>query len=665
MKNQILKERYFWKDKDGNPIEDWAALCRRVAKAVARTPEEKKQFYRVMHDCLFLPNTPALTNAGREEFSMSACFVLPVEDSIDGIYDTLKNTAIVHKMGGGTGFSFSRLRPEGDMVGTTKGVASGPCSFMKIFNTGTDVMKQGGTRRGANMGILRVDHPDIMQFINIKKEDGDFSNFNISVAVTDEFLEAVRANEDFDLRFAGTTRKTVKAREIWNAIIERAWANGEPGLLFMDAVNRGNPTPHVGEFEALNPCGEQPLLPYEACVLGSVNLAKMVVDGGQIDYDLLKETVRAGVVILNSIIDRQAYPLPEIEARHRANRKVGLGVMGWADMLIMLGIHYASEEATSLAEKVMHFITGEAEKMSQELAEQYGPFPNWEGSVWQQKGVAMRNATLTTIAPTGSISSISEVNGGIEPVYDFVTIQRRIDKEFKIVHPIYRKWVEVNGEGELPDYFVKAADVPVEWHIRMQAAFQKHTHNAISKTINMPETATKEDVERAYWLAYELGCKGITVYRDGSRKNQVISTKSVSSAKEVAPVELPSVCDSKRIEIKTTEGKVFVHVTLSNGKPMEVFTTSPVESKYDEIYDAFSRVFSIALRCGIPTKLLLKQLDDANAKYGSIVSPTAAIMRAFRMLGLNGHEDACPECGGILVLEEGCNKCLSCGYSKC
>ena len=357
MREDILKERYFRKDSRGNVIEDWPKLCDRVSEAIAATAGQRQEFFNVMHDCLFLPNTPALTNAGRPDFTMSACFVLPVEDSIEGIFDAAKQAALVHKMGGGTGFSFSRLRPAGDKVGTTNGLASGPCSFMKIFNTSTEVMKQGGTRRGANMGMLRVDHPDILDFIALKSRDGDFGNFNISVAVTDEFMDAVKNAGNFALRFNGEVRKTVKAREIWDKIVEMAWLNGEPGVFFIDKANRSNPTPHVGQYEATNPCGEQMLLPYEACVLGSVNLAKMVKTGNEIDWDLLRSTVRTAAVFLDNIIDRQAYPLPEIERMHKANRKIGLGVMGWADMLIRLGISYASDAAMTLAEQVMSFIT--------------------------------------------------------------------------------------------------------------------------------------------------------------------------------------------------------------------------------------------------------------------------------------------------------------------
>ena len=662
MREDILRERYFRKDSRGNVIEDWPGLCRRVSEAVATTDEQRGEFFTVMCDCLFLPNTPVLTNAGRPDFTMSACFVLPVEDSIEGIFDAAKQAALVHKMGGGTGFSFSRLRPKGDKVGTTNGLASGPCSFMKIFNTSTEVMKQGGTRRGANMGMLRVDHPDILDFITLKSRDGDFGNFNISVAVTDEFMDAVKTSSLFSLMFNGEVKRTVKAREIWDKMIEMAWLNGEPGVFFIDQANRSNPTPHVGAYEATNPCGEQMLLPYEACVLGSVNLAKMVRAGSQIDWELLESTVKKGVVFLDNVIDRQAYPLPEIERMHKGNRKIGLGVMGWADMLILLGISYASEAAVTLAEKIMSFITEKAVQVSVELAKEHGPFPNWDGS-GRAPDVPVRNATLTTIAPTGSISIIAGVSSGIEPVFDFETEQKRADRSFSVSHPLYEEWRKANQDSQVPDYFIRAADVPVEWHIKMQAAFQKHTHSAISKTVILPRDATTADVEGAFLLAYDLGCKGLTVYRDGSRRNQVITSRRKRD--RVEPVELAKIRDQKLVEVDTSEGKVFVHITMSENDPVEVFITSPVESKHAETYEALAMIMSDALRCGRAPEALLKHIQRANMKHGSVVSPTYAILRAFRMLGVNGSSDTCDECGGVVVLQEGCQTCLSCGASKC
>jgi len=666
VREDILRERYYWKDALGNSMEDWAGLCRRVALTLANDRDEEDAFFNVMHETLFLPNSPALTNAGREAFTLSACFVLPIEDSVAAIFETAKAAALVHKMGGGTGFSFSRLRPAGDKVGSTQGLASGPCSFLKIYNTSTEVMKQGGTRRGANMGMLRVDHPDIFEFISLKERDGTINNFNLSVAVTDGFMEAVGENGDFDLRFEGRTRKTVKARDIWDRIVEGAWRNGEPGVFFIDRANQSNPTPRIGAFEGTNPCGEQPLLPFEACVLGSINLSKMVSPQGKIRWDLLRSTVRLGTRILDNIIDKQDYPLPKVEEMHKANRKIGLGVMGWADMLIRLGIHYASDEALTLAEKVMSFITEEAVKLSAELAEAHGPFPEWEGSVWREHGIKVRNATLTTIAPTGTLSIVAEVNGGIEPIFDFKTIERRAGVEYENTNLVYKEWRKNHPGKPLPGYFVKANDIPAEWHVRMQAAFQKHTHNAISKTINFPREATIQDVEKAYLLAYELGCKGLTVYRDGSREHQVICSRdTIAAAGPMEPMKMPEVKPQKGLEIETSEGTVHISITILDDKPFEVFITTPVESKHSEVYEALARIFSISLRCGVPAKLLLQQIEDANKKYGSVVSPTYAILRAFRKLEMNGSAEACPECSGPLIVQEGCQKCMACGFSKC
>jgi len=664
IREEILKKRYFLKNENGDVIEDWDGLCKRVAQASANNEKEYQDFYHVMYNLLFLPNTPALVNAGRKGFSMSACFVLPIEDSIESIFTATKNTALIHKAGGGTGFDFSQLRPAGDLVSTTNSVASGPVSFIKVFDAATEAIKQGGTRRGANMGILRVDHPDILEFITTKKKEGELKNFNISVAITNEFMNALKHNQEFDLIFGGKVRKTLKAHEIWNNLIECAWQNGEPGVVFIDRINESNPTPSLGRIESTNPCGEQPLLPYEACVLGSVNLAKMVKNQ-EVDYEKLGSTVRIATRFLDNIIDVQHYPLPEIENLHKANRKIGLGIMGWADMLILLGIKYDSPEAVYLAREIMEFITEKSISESKNLAEEKGVFPNWGYSVWHQKGIRMRNATTTTIAPTGSISIIANTSSGIEPIFEFETIQHRVEDEYRVVHPLYENWMKNNSSKPLPPYFITAKEIPPEWHIKMQAAFQKHTHNAVSKTINLPNSATKDDVEKAFLLAYELGCKGITVYRNGSREEQVISS-AYENLKVPKKIDLPTVRDQKLIELQTIDGKVFVHITLVNGKPVEVFTTTQVGRKNREIYDAFARVFSIALRQGVPVEELLNQLEKANANHGHVSSIPAAIIRAFKMIGINGHTvDTCPDCSGVLVLEEGCVKCLACGYTKC
>jgi ribonucleoside-diphosphate reductase alpha chain len=669
IREDVLEKRYYLKDENGEAIEDWKGLCKRVSDFVAQNEEEYEDFFNRLYNCEFLPNTPTLINAGKEGFSLSACYVIPVEDSMEEIFEAVKQTVLIQKSGGGTGFSFSRLRPAGDIVGSTKGIASGPCSFIRVFDTATDVVKQGGVRRGANMGILRCDHPDIMEFISLKKKEGEFSNFNLSIGITDAFIDALKANEDFPLVFKGEVRKTVKAKEIWDAIVEGAYSNGEPGVVFLDTINRANPTPHIGEIEATNPCGEQPLLPYEACVLGSINLSKMVDETKEINWKKLGGVAQTGVRFLDNIVDIQHYSIPEIEKMHKGNRKIGLGVMGWADMLIKLGIPYNSDEALELAEKVMSFITDTSEKESTRLAGTRGVFPNWEGSIWQKKGIKMRNATTTTIAPTGSLSIIAECSSGVEPVFAWETVQKRPVGEHIVVYPLYRKWKEKNPSKVLPPYFVTAKEVSVEYHIKMQAAFQKYTHNAVSKTINLPNSATKEDIENTFLLAYSFECKGVTVYRDGSRSMQVISDttkpKSTYIPPETHPIKLPEIRPQTMIEIPTHEGTAFVSITLIENIPLEVFVTSPVESKNAEVYDALARIFSIALRSGVPAREMIKQLEQANQKYGSVVSPLSAIVRAFKKLGINGGEKRCPNCDAIMVLEEGCMKCLSCGYSKC
>jgi len=1030
LKQEILEKRYFLKDDSERPVENWGGLCLRVSRALALEKSEEERFFDVLSNCLFLPNTPALANAGteRSDMSFSACFVLPVGDSMAEIFEAVKQAALIQKSGGGTGFSFSRIRPSGDVVGSTKGIASGPCSFIHVFDSATETIKQGSLRRGANMGILRVDHPDIMEFIGLKREEGRLSNFNLSVGITDRFMEVLKENREFELVFGGRVRRTLRPREIWDQIVDSAWRNGEPGLVFLDVVNRFNLTPHLGDIEATNPCitgdtlvatpsgyrradtfrvgdeiltvcgvgkvgsievnhdvpvfevefsdggfitvsashqfhaikytrgkapnkkyeikmlkdlregdwvrvfpttlprntvsteiyglsnreygfligillgdgtlteatlsrkrvkigsnqediewnriiedllsrvshrvirdekredkgmnfvvngstpllelinsiglkgeacekripftlydtnaevlaglldglistdgnvnlsgdspalryssssrmliadirnillmfgihcsmgvntknrasvingrkinggpkyelivagtslrrfyekigltrphkrrklfiavrdyaltgniwrarikairpvgtatvydlfepetdtwitngyvsrgcGEQPLLPYEACVLGSVNLSKMVRDGS-VDMVLLGETVRTGVRMLDNVIDVQGYPLSEIERMHKGNRKIGLGVMGWADMLLKLGIPYGSDRALELAGKVMSFITQVAVDESQRLALIKGVFPNWEGSLWYVRGLKVRNATLTTVAPTGSISIIAGCSSGIEPVFDWVTVQKRPVGEYRVVHPVYESWQQDHPSEPLPSWFVTAREIPFEWHIRMQAAFQKHVNNAVSKTVNLPREATREDVSRAFLLAYELGCKGITVYRDGSRALQVISSPNVSSSRPAGQVELPSVMEAKRVCVETSEGKVYVNISFHESIPREVFISTPVESKHSEVYESFARIFSVALRHGVPLSKLISQLEKANAKYGSVVSVPYALVRAFRLLGVNG-EAKCPDCGTKLALEEGCLKCHCCGFSKC
>jgi len=581
----VLQRRYLKKDEKGKVIETPEEMFRRVSQNIAAAEtlynpraDVKKiedDFFEAMANLEFLPNSPTLMNAGRRLQQLAACFVLPVEDSLDSIFDAVKETAIIHQSGGGTGFSFSRLRPKEDIVGSTSGAASGPVSFMKVFNTATEVIKQGGTRRGANMGVLRVDHPDIAEFITVKNNPGELTNFNISVAVTDAFMEAMEKGKEYPLinPRTGEVIKYANAREVFDLIMESAWLNGEPGILFIDRINKANPTPHLGEMEATNPCGEQPLLPYEPCNLGSINLLKMVKEQGsgvrgqgsgktitstfslqpsayEIDWDRLGRTVRMAVRFLDNVIDMNKYPLPAIERMAKGNRKIGLGVMGFADMLIKMRVPYDSDRALRIGEGLMQFIKGAAWETSRELAQERGVFPNIKGSIFDAAGIKpVRNATTTTIAPTGTLSIITGCSSGIEPVYS-MSYTRQVLNGLQLpeLHPLLpeiakeegfysdelmdyiAKGSSLNGRKDVPEhikkFFITALQIPPEGHVKMQAAFQKHTDNAVSKTINFPHDAKPADIKNAYLLAYQLGCKGITVYRSGTRAEQVLTCKS-------------------------------------------------------------------------------------------------------------------------------------------
>lgn len=549
---QVLQERYLLRDEEGRIIETPRKMMKRVARTVAEVDarygkdvdKAYSEFYEMLTSLYFLPNSPTLMNAGTPLGQLSACFVLPVEDSIESIFDALREMALIHKSGGGTGFTFTHLRPRGDRVSTTGGRASGPVSFMRIFDTATEVVKQGGKRRGANMGILRFNHPDIREFIHAKEKTGFLENFNLSVAITDEEMEKVRKGEELELCNPkdGKVWEKINARELFKMLAQNAWRSGEPGLIFLDEINRHNPTPSQGIIEATNPCGEVPLLPYESCNLGSINLARMV-EGGKIDYQRIKETVKRAVHFLDNVIDANRYPLPQVQKMVEGNRKIGLGVMGFADMLAKIGVSYYSEEALKIAEEVMNFISLQARCASQELAEERGTFPNYPESIWKDKNLPLRNATLTSIAPTGSISLIASVSSGIEPFFALAFRRYVLDntellevnplleeklKSYQIPEEIWKVILEKgNLEGvdvpeELHRLFITALEIPPSFHIRMQAAFQKYVDNAVSKTINLPESATPQDVEEAYLLAHELKCKGITVYRYGSRPQQVL-----------------------------------------------------------------------------------------------------------------------------------------------
>jgi len=549
---EVLKRRYLLRNSRGEVVESPMQMLKRVASAIARAElgygksmdevnEIERGFLRLMRNLEFLPNSPTLMNAGTELGQLAACFVLPIADSMVSIFDAVKNAALIHQSGGGTGFSFSRLRPRGDVVRSTGGIASGPVSFMRVFDVATEVIKQGGKRRGANMGVLRVDHPDIKEFIRAK-ESGGFPNFNISVAVTDAFMHAVERDEDYGLVNPRTNEevKRINAREVFNELVTYAWKTGDPGIIFIDEINRHNPTPAAGEIEATNPCGEQPLLAYESCNLGSINLAKFAKSGdGEIEWDRLREAIRLCVRFLDDVIDVNKYPLPEIERITKANRKIGLGVMGFADLLIKLGIAYDSKDALSLAEKLMRFITEEARLCSVELGRERGSFPNFELSVWNAKYDAMRNATVTTVAPTGTIGIIANCSSGIEPIFA-VAFVRNVMGGMLEINPVFEAIAKERGfyskelitaiakRGSVQDIegvpadvrrvFVTALDISPEWHVRMQAAFQRYTDNAVSKTVNLPADAPWQAVKRVFSLAYELKCKGVTVYRYGCKE---------------------------------------------------------------------------------------------------------------------------------------------------
>jgi ribonucleoside-diphosphate reductase alpha chain len=554
---EVLRRRYLLKDDDRNVVETPSELFRRVASHVAQgernfkssvTPEEaEERFYHMMRNLEFMPNSPTLMNAGTSLGQLSACFVIPVEDSVEGIFRALKDMARIHQTGGGTGFSFSRLRPQGDLVASTKGEASGPVSFMEIFDKATGVIVQGGRRRGANMGILRCDHPDILEFVEAKLERDRLSNFNISLGVTDKFMEAVIHDKPYGLINPRTGKRTgsAKAQSIFDLIVNAAWHTGDPGLIFLDEINRRNPTPQVGEIEATNPCGELPLLPYESCNLASINLGKMIKGNG-VDWAKLKEFIAWGVRFLDDVIEVNKFPLPQIREITFANRKIGLGVMGFADILIRLGIPYNSLKAVDFAERLMRFVHRESLRASQSLAVERGVFPNYEKSVYAKKGLRVRNATVNTVAPTGTISIIAGCSSGIEPLFA-ISFVRNVLSGTKLfeVNPHFEEMARARGfyskeliaeiaqfgslrkirgiPADVKRIFLTAFDVSPREHVEIQAAFQKYTDNSVSKTINLPADATVDDVRKIYLLAYKLRCKGITIYRYGSKKDQVLS----------------------------------------------------------------------------------------------------------------------------------------------
>lgn len=728
----VLEKRYLVRDEHGNTAETVDELFDRVAQAISK-PElsygneddkaaVKERFLAMMKNLEFLPNSPTLMNAGRPLGQLSACFVLPIDDSMEDIFESVKRAALIHKSGGGTGFSFSRLRPKGSTVNSTGGVASGPVSFMRVFNMATEAVKQGGTRRGANMGILRVDHPDILEFIDCKKDNADITNFNISVGITEDFMDAVAKDEEYDLvdPSTGKSVKKMKAKAVFDKIIDAAWRNGEPGIIFLDRLNRDNVVPCCGEIESTNPCGEQPLLPFEACNLGSINLSRMLKDdGSDIDWDKLERTVKDSVHFLDNVIDANRYPLKEIDEMTRKTRKIGLGVMGWADMLLELGIPYNSDEAVELADKLMDFINRAAREESTGLAAKRGAFPLFEKSTLSQ-GPAQRNATVTTIAPTGTLSIIAGCSSGVEPVFAYVFIRNVMDgTELIEVNPVLKRKLEERGLysdelmkkiaeagtlahiPEIPDdirrVFVCAHDISPEYHIRMQAAFQRHTENAVSKTVNFPNSATKEDVRKVYLLAFKLGCKGVTIYRDGSRESQVLNIGKVNTGKSEnvnTPRPRPDVTTGFTEKVRIGCGNLYITVNYDENGVCEVFTNTGRAGGCPSQSEATARLVSIALRSGVDIEAIIEQLKGIRCpstirqKGLKVTSCPDAIARViekvkrFQDSGMNFSNDIkidephptintdkyskfCPECGKKLEHEGGCVTCRNCGYSKC
>ncbi len=723
----VLSKRYLRKGDDGQPLEDFRTMFWRVAASVAG--EEKKyqdsscnsldlgrSFYQMLVEGKFLPNSPTLMNAGTDLGQLAACFVLPVGDSMDEIFDSIKNAALIHKSGGGTGFSFSRLRPKDSRVGSTGGIASGPLSFLKIFNTATEQVKQGGTRRGANMGILRVDHPDIMDFIRAKERDGELNNFNLSVALTEKFMQSVESDSDYSLTAPQNNQETGRqnAREVFSLLVHKAWESGDPGIIFLDRINKDNPTPNLGEMESTNPCGEQPLLPYEACNLGSINLDRFYSPTAEdgIDWEGLKETVHLSVRFLDNVIDLSRYPLERITEMVHKTRKIGLGVMGFADLLFQLRVAYDSHRGLQLGEKIMEFVQRESRSASRILARERGPFPEYENSIYARQNLGpYRNATTTTIAPTGTLSIIAGCSSGIEPIFALSFTRQVLDGERllevnphleealqntrsysdKLMEDVAKKGSIKQMEHldqELRDVFVTSMDVPAQYHLKMQAAFQKYTDNAVSKTVNLPFDATQEDVWEIYWMAYEMGCKGVTVYRDGCRAEQVLSTRDGEKARQdrasgrTSIRERPEVVYGFTQKVKTGLGELYLTVNEVDGKPFEVFATIGRSGRsITAKAEAIGRLVSLALRSGIDVKDVVKQIKGIGGEHpvfqkkGLLLSIPDAVGWVLENRYLQGHsfkpdingfnKPKCPECDAELLFQEGCFVCQACGYTKC
>ena len=736
----VLRRRYLRKSNKGEVIETPYQMFKRVAKNIASADlafgsekdaqKSEKEFLDMTTSLEFLPNSPTLMNAGRDLQQLSACFVLPIEDSMESIFEAIKNTALIHKSGGGTGFSFSRIRPKNDVVRSTSGVSSGPISFMTVFDAATEAIKQGGTRRGANMAILRVDHPDILEFITCKQNSDVLNNFNISVALTDDFMKGLERKEKYNLLSPRTKEVlgSLDASDVFQLIGENAWRNGDPGVIFIDKINQFNPTPQIGEIESTNPCGEQPLLPHESCNLGSINLGRMM-RGDEIDWQKLGETAHKAVHFLDNVIEMNNYPIPQIKELTLTNRKIGLGVMGFADVLARMWVPYDSREAVRIAEKIMSFVEKEARAASVELGKKRGSFPSFEKSIWKGKYEAIRNASATTIAPTGTISMIADCSSGVEPFFALCYVKAVMEgSRLLYVNGTFEKVMKEKGlyseelfnevaeKGSIKDMenvpkdiretFVTALDIAPEWHVRMQAAFQKHTDNAVSKTINFPNSATVDDVKEAYVLAYKLGCKGITVYRDGSRDVQVLNIgQKETQTKRKGPRPRPILTVGLTEKIKTGDGTLYLTINEDDTGLCEVFTNiGKAGGNAAAQSEAISRLISLALRSGVDVKSIVRQLKGISGPSpvwdngDLILSAPDAIAKAlerylkrkdvpdlFREKLVEGLRDSvgqkaddekmkrtmesraniCAECGSIMVFEEGCMKCYNCGFSRC
>ncbi|MCH5277079.1 MAG: vitamin B12-dependent ribonucleotide reductase [Desulfovibrionaceae bacterium] len=730
---KVLSKRYYLKGPDGKVLEDGRALFWRVSSAIAqqevkydastwKEADLARAFYDMLSQGIFLPNSPTLMNAGSELGQLSACFVLPVGDSIEEIFDAVKYAAMIHKSGGGTGFSFSRLRSKDSRVGSTGGVASGPVSFLRIFNTATEQIKQGGTRRGANMGILRVDHPDILDFIRAKEKEGEFNNFNLSVGLTEAFMEAVDADAEYPLLDPHSKEECgrLKAREVFDLLVQKAWASGDPGIVFLDRINRDNPTPAQGEIESTNPCGEQPLLPYEACNLGSINLARFVRPARlveqaareAVDWQNLRRVIHLAVRFLDNVIDASRFPLDLITERVRSNRKIGLGVMGWADMLFQLGVAYNSQESLDLAEEVMRFVQEEGRAASVQLARERGAFPAFAGSQLAARGMEpQRNATITTIAPTGTLSIIGGCSSGVEPIFALCFARNVMDGERLVeVNPYFEEALRSTNDhspelmeavaasgsiqdmdflpAELRRVFVTAMDISAEAHLRMQAAFQKYTDNAVSKTVNLPNSATVQDIERIYRLAYELGCKGVTVYRDGCKSVQVLTTGGAGQKPQPGKASVvrqrPDMVAGFTQKVQTGLGVLYLTVNEVDGQPFEVFATIGKSGRsITAKAEAIGRLVSLCFRSGVAVRDVVAQLKGIGGEHpvfqkkGILLSIPDAIAWVLENRYLKGSQPVvagsgqdlqhprCPECGGELLFQEGCHICQHCGYSRC